>query len=160
MRVPAATVEAESAIFSQLYPRLRRFAAVAGPVEVDPDDIVQDALERTLRQSSLASLDNPYAYLCRVVLNLSSNHRRRLAVRRRALWRLVKDDVDVPSYPSDVEMLLALSGRDRTILYLREVEGYKHAEIAELLGVSEATASKAAERALARLTRIVERGQQ
>lgn len=71
-------VRADEAVFAGLYPELRRFAAVASPVELDPDDLVQDALERTLRRQSLASLANPKAYLFRVMLNLASNQRRGL----------------------------------------------------------------------------------
>jgi DNA-directed RNA polymerase specialized sigma24 family protein len=33
-------------LFRALYPGLRRFAAAVGPLEVDPDDLVQDALVR------------------------------------------------------------------------------------------------------------------
>ena len=31
-----------------LYPALRRFAAMTAPLEMDPDDLVQDALAATL----------------------------------------------------------------------------------------------------------------
>lgn len=152
MRNPTAAIAAESAIFGEVYPRLRRFAAVVAPIEVDPDDVVQDALERTLRKRTLASLESPHSYLCRVILNLSSNHRRRLALRRRTLPRLAVEDHHLPSYPSDVEVLMQLGARDRAILYLSELEGYTYGEIAGLLGISEAAAAKAAKRARDRLS--------
>ena len=46
--------DAESRIFADLYPSLRRFAAVVGSVDIDPDDLVQDALVRALRRGPLA----------------------------------------------------------------------------------------------------------
>jgi len=40
----------DKTVFGDLYPQLRRFAAVVSPMEVDPHDLVQDALERTLHR--------------------------------------------------------------------------------------------------------------
>ena len=74
----------DEATFAGLYPRLRRLAAVAAPLEVDPDDLVQDALVRVLRRGPLADLDDPGAYLAKVIVNLASNSRRGLGRRRRA----------------------------------------------------------------------------
>ena len=58
-----ATRDAE--VFDALYPALRRFAAVVGGLEVDPDDLVQEAVARALRRGPLGELDNPGAYLRR-----------------------------------------------------------------------------------------------
>ena len=80
-------------IFRALYPQLRRFAAVVAPIEEEPDDLLQDALVETLRRHRLADLASPQAYLRRTMVNLASNHRRRLAARRRAL-RVVGPSAD------------------------------------------------------------------
>ena len=40
----AVPVELSADVFRELYPRLRRFAAVVGAAESDPDDLVQEAL--------------------------------------------------------------------------------------------------------------------
>lgn len=39
----------DAALIRSLYPTLRRFAGAMGPAEVEPDDLVQEALVRTLR---------------------------------------------------------------------------------------------------------------
>jgi RNA polymerase sigma factor (sigma-70 family) len=147
-----ASARADSELFASLYPRLRRFAAVVAPEEVDPDDIVQDALERTLRRHSLTTLTNPHAYLMRSVLNLASNHRRSLSRARVARNRLGDDQQTHPTYPSDVAELLRLPPRDRAILYLQVVEGLRHAEIADRLGMNEPAVAKASQRARRRLS--------
>ncbi|MDJ0923349.1 MAG: sigma-70 family RNA polymerase sigma factor [Acidimicrobiia bacterium] len=142
----------ESQLFADLYGPLRRFAAVVGPIEVDPDDLLQEAVARVLRKHRLTDLDEPAAYLRRTILNLASNYRRSLGARRRALARLevsVVPEEDV--YPSDLNDLLRLPPRERAVLYLSEVEGYRYAEIGGLLGCSEAAARKRAMRGRRRL---------
>ena len=52
----------DRALLDDLYPSLRRFAAVVGPAEVEPDDLVQEALLRVLERGPLGRLDNPTAY--------------------------------------------------------------------------------------------------
>ena len=139
--------ETERQLIAELYPALRRIAAVAGSVDIEPDDLVQEALVRTLSKRSLAELDNPLAYLRKTIVNLASNDRRRLARRRNAVARLSTDDGWVPDYPSDVEAILDLSPRHRAILYLVEVEGVPYAEAAEQLGITAVAARALASRA-------------
>lgn len=145
-------VRADEAVFTVLYPELRRFAAVISPRELDPDDLVQDALERTLRQRSLSSLDSPKAYLVRVMLNLASNQRRGLMRARRAMARISVAEGSAPAYPSDISELLRLPPSQRAILYLREVEGFTSREVAALLGMTEEAVAKASQRARKRLS--------
>jgi DNA-directed RNA polymerase specialized sigma24 family protein len=66
----------ESQLFEQLYPPLRRFAAVVAPREVDPDDLLQEAAARVLTKHRLTELNQPGVYLRRTMVNLASNHRR------------------------------------------------------------------------------------
>lgn len=145
-------VPTDSAVFADLYPYLRRFAAVVGPVEVDPDDLVQDALERTLKRQPLTNLDNPRAYLSRTILNLASNQRRGLARARRSTARLQTEEVSEPTYPSDIAELLRLPSQQRAILFLSAVEGFTNAEIAVQLDMTEAAVTKASQRARRRLS--------
>ncbi len=138
-------------IIEDLYERLRRFASVVAPPEVDPDDLVQEALVRTLRRRRLSELDAPLAYLRRAMLNLASNHRRRLGRARRALRVVgVAEEARQP-YPSDLADLLALAPDVRAALYLSAVEGFTHAEVAGVLGCSEAAARQRTSRARRRL---------
>src|SRR5688572_13795557 len=63
----AADVE----VLRAIYPGLRRFAAAWAPLEVDPDDLLQEAIARTLAAGPLARLDNPGAYLRTVIANVA-----------------------------------------------------------------------------------------
>lgn len=141
-------------IFQRIYPSLRRFAAFVGPVESEPDDLVQEALVRVLRRCRLTDLDSPEAYLRRTVVNLASNHRRRLGSKRRALERLSSSaNADtLVSYPSDLSDLLLLPPGSRAALFL-SVEGFGYEEIGQLLECSEGTARRRVSRAKAQLRR-------
>ena len=142
----------ESRIFAECYPALRRFAAVVGPIECDPDDLLQEAVARVLRYHRLDELDEPLAYLRRTIVNLASNERRRFAIHRRALSRLPRDRrAQFDDYPSDLGDLDQLSAAERAVLYLSEVDGYRYAEIGRMLGCSEAAARKRAMKGRRRL---------
>ncbi len=145
-------LDEESRLFAELYRPLRRFAAVVGPIEIDPDDLLQEAVARVLRRRRLTDLDQPGAYLKRTIVNLASNHRRGMARERLALTRFgASGRSGGDSYPSDLNELLRLSPQERAVLYLSEVEGYRYAEIGDLLGCSEAAARKRAMRGRRRL---------
>jgi RNA polymerase sigma-70 factor (ECF subfamily) len=139
-------------LFAELYHPLRRFAAVVGPIEVDPDDLVQEAVTRVLERHRLAELDHPGAYLRKTILNLASNHRRRLRRLRTAVVRIgAGTESTGDAYPSDLADLLRLPPKERAVLYLSEVEGYRFAEVGRMLGCSEVAARKRALRARRRL---------
>jgi RNA polymerase sigma-70 factor (ECF subfamily) len=141
----------DDALFETIYPALRRFAAVTGPSEVDPDDLVQEAVARTLRKHTLSELDDAGAYLRRTIVNLASNHRRGLARWRAALPRLARDDGSAPEYSSDLGDLMRLPPETRALLYLVEVDGQSYAEAGAALGLSEEAARARASRARRRL---------
>lgn len=147
----------DGAIFEELYPRLRRFAAVVGPIEIDPDDLLQEALVKVLSNTSLSDLDHPAAYLRRTIVNSASNHRRHLGVVRRTWRQLAASEQGAAEdhYPSDVADLQHLKPGERAVLYLTEIEGYRYAEVAELLGCTEAAARKRAMRGRRRLVAAV-----
>lgn len=129
-----------------LYGGWRRFAAVVAPLEIEPDDIVQEALARALQRGSLASLDHPDRYVRVVMLRLASNERRHLGVMRR--WRQRQSDPvgARDAYPSDVADLQRLSPKVRAALFLAEVEGWSFADVAALLGCTEEAARARAAR--------------
>jgi RNA polymerase sigma-70 factor (ECF subfamily) len=140
------------------YPVLRRFAAVVGPADVEPDDLVQDAFVAVLRRG-LDGIDDLDAYLRRTVLNLSSNERRRWLRRKRADERQLAVEEVVTTSFVDVADLLRLPVDVRAVLWLAEVEGWTHAEIGHLLGCSEESSRARASRGRRRLRlALVEEG--
>ena len=132
------------------YPALRRFAAVVGPADVEPDDLVQDAYVAVLRRGG-EGIDDLGAYLRRTVLNLSANERRRWLRRQRAVQRDVVVDEVVSTSFVDVADLLRLPADVWAVLWLAEVEGWTHAEIGRLLGCSEESSRARASRGRRRL---------
>ena len=148
--------ERERELITSLYPALRKIAAVAGSVDVEPDDLVQEALVRTLRKGALADLDNPLAFLRKTIVNLASNQRRSLGRRRKAFGRLGFEEAWMPSYPAHIEAILDLPPRQRAILYLVEVEDVPYAEAAEQLGMTTEAARTMANRARKRARTALE----
>lgn len=145
-------MDEEDELFRALYPSLRRFAAVVGPYEVDPDDLVQDAVARALSRGPLTSLDQPAAYLRRTVLNLAKDHRRGFARWRRAVaGHGAAEEGDTDPYPSDLSILLSLDPDDRAVLFLAFVEGLPFEEVASALGCTPAAARQRSTRARRRL---------
>jgi DNA-directed RNA polymerase specialized sigma24 family protein len=147
--------EAASELFRTLYPSLRSFAAAIGSYEVEPDDLVQEALSRTLRRHRLEELDAPGPYLRTVILNLATSAGRRRASRLRAWTGPVGPPGVIDAMPSDVAELDRLGPVDRAVLFLVHVEGYPHREVAEMLGITEQASRSRASRATARLRREI-----
>jgi RNA polymerase sigma-70 factor (ECF subfamily) len=129
----------------ELYEPLRRFAAVVGRLDVEPDDLVQEAYARFLGgdRSDVADVG---AYLRRTIVNLASNERRRARRAEAASHRLLADDGGPDAYPSALADLLALDPRDRALLYLVDVEGHRANEAAAIVGINPAAARMALSR--------------
>jgi RNA polymerase sigma factor (sigma-70 family) len=145
----------ERRLIHDLYPSLRRFAAVVGPVEVEPDDLVQEALFRAMRKGPLTDLTYPTAYLKRCIVNLSKDHVRGVVRRRRALVALAATtEAFTQTYPSDVIELMDLPPQTRAVLYMRVIEGRPYGEIAEIVGCSEKAARNCAARGRKRLQKV------
>lgn len=149
--------EEDGQLFTRLYPGLRRWAAVVGPADVAPDDLVQEAVARVLRRGRLCDLVEPEIYLRRCIVNLASNERRGSTRLRRAWVRLGAEASSVtPHYPSDLGELQRLSPHERGALFLHDVEGRSFEEVARLLDCSPAAARKAASRGRQRLATLRE----
>lgn len=148
--------ERERELITALYPALRRVAAVAGSVDIEPDDLVQEALMRVLRKGSISDLDDPLAYLRKAIVHLASNQRRSLGRRRKAVARLSTEEGWLPSYPADIEAILDLPPKHRVILYLVEVEDVPYAEAADQLGMTTEAARVLANRARKRARAALE----
>ena len=70
-----------------MYPRLRRFAAAVAPQEIDPDDLMQEAIVRLLAHGT-GDVIHVEAYVRQIIVHSASNHRRRLGRLRLAVGRL------------------------------------------------------------------------
>ena len=147
----------DDAIFSEIYPGLRRFAAVVGAGSTDPDDLVQEALARTLARQPLSELDDAGRYLRLSIVRLAANERRRQRRAGRARARLGA----LPSHPSFPNpgtlvgdqhgiktALRTLKPRDRAIVYLSVIEAWDSDAVAAHLGLRAPAVRKAKERAL------------
>jgi DNA-directed RNA polymerase specialized sigma24 family protein len=134
----------------ELYEPLRRFAAVIGRWDVDPDDLVQDAYTKVLMKDS-SQIQDLGPYLRRTIVNLATDERRRRGRGTAMLHRLGATHGSTDAYPSDLEDLLRLQPRVRALLFLVEVEGQQIADAAELVGMSHSNARVALMRARRRL---------
>jgi len=157
MELLSRTEPEEWRIVDEIYPSLRRFAAVAAPFDLDPDDLLQEALVAVLSKRRFSELDHPAAYVRTTILRVAAGHSRRMGRRRAALsrYRVSASAAATADYPSDLADLYRLSPRERSALYLHEVEGYRFSEIATMLGCSEAAAKKAGSRGRRRLAAVL-----
>lgn len=135
----------------QLYPDLRRFAAVTAPWDMEPDDVLHGTLARVLRSQRLHQLDDPAAYLRRAIVNEIASRIRRRKTGRGALRRLRPVEVTTDRYPSDIADLMRLSPTERAVLFLHDIEGRPFDEVAGMVGITAANARKTASRARRRL---------
>ena len=150
----AASTLTDYEVFESLYPALRRFAAVVA-MDLDPDDLLQDALVATLQHRSLAELERPQAYLKRAIVNRAHNRRRGASRLQKLLPRLRDDATTTDHYPSDLAVLAELDPIDRAIVFLADVEGLPHDVIAEQLAMSPAATRKRASRARTQLRALL-----
>ena len=121
-----------------LYGPLRRFAAVIGRWDVEPDDLVQEAYARVLRRREI-EIEDLGPYLRRTIVNLA---------------KVVQELRPAPrgdDYPSELTDLLRLPERVRALLYLVDVEGMRSNDAADLVGMSPPSARVALMRARRRL---------
>jgi len=143
-------------IFASLYPSLRRYAAIIGSRSDNPDDLVQEAVARTLTTKSLAQLSSPGAYLRRTISNLVINGARSDTARRSRSHMVLGDGEWRDSYPSDLDVLERLDPIERGAVYLADVEGRSFGEVAEILGCSPVAARLRASRGRRRLRESIQ----
>lgn len=144
---PTKLDDDEHRLIAELYPSLRRFASAVRPPGEDGNDLVQEALLRTLRsKGSLMGLDNPGAYVRRTIVNLAKTHQRSEERRRNAWSKLGPETHDIPSYSWELEELRMVPPKSRAVLYLRIIEGWPYSDIGEMLGCSQVSARVAASR--------------
>lgn len=139
-------------------PRVQRIARLLiGNADV-ADDVVAEAVARTLPRWRAGGIDDYSAYLRRVVVNLAAQrwHRRALALRRDHFA------LDWLSRPTDVETTVAerdrmlgavmrLPVRRRAVVVLRFYDDMTEARIAQVLGITVGTVKSQLSRALEQL---------
>lgn len=149
--------DALGAILTEGWPRLVAFYRGMGLSPAEAEDVASEACEgmvRTLRR--LREPDAFEGWFWTVARN-----RLRTALRRRGRTARELDPASIPD-PGELAVqadehrsmriaLMALSKRDREILWLREVEGLSHAEIGGRLGIQVGAVRVAALRARRRL---------
>jgi RNA polymerase sigma-70 factor, ECF subfamily len=128
----------------------RRAYAVARATSAnheDAEDAVQEGFLHAYRAMERFRPDQPFgAWLHRIVANAALDIARRRKVRDAdELPETVASPFRDPAEAGDLKSRLAaalttLSERQRAVLVLHDVEGFKHAEIGQTLGIPEGTA--------------------
>jgi len=149
----ARTLSGERAAFGVLVeryaPQARRVArAVLGDPD-EADDAAQDGFLSALIKLGQYDARRPFGpWLMRIVANAATDRRRRRQVRRvepldpGLVGGGPRPDTDAVRSELGERLraaLAELSARRRTAVVLFDVEGYSHAEIAEMLGIPEGT---------------------
>jgi len=140
--------ERDGALFEAIFAELHRFGGAIRPPGVDADDLVQEALTRTLAVRSLSSIENPVGYLRTAMVRVASNWARgaRRSEGRNRRAATDRDLVDV--YPSDLDDLMRVEPPARAVLFLTVIEHQTYREAADIIGCSEPAARQMASRAL------------
>lgn len=121
--------------FAKLYPALQRFANGVADSDLDPRDLVQEALTSFLRATRSTPIQDPEAYLRRAIVNLVASHRRTSA--RRADAQMSVNRAYQDDYPSDSDSIIErLTPVDRALVVLTAVEGHSIREAASVVGIS------------------------
>jgi len=124
-------------------------------------DVTQEAFINAFRRLKQYRGDSPFwGWLRRVVVNHAISALRKLprhdAVELQEHMSPRNGDQDGMGQCMDLEQALRqLSDEDRTVVWLHDVEGYKHLEIARLVGKTESYSKTRLNRARARLRALI-----
>jgi RNA polymerase sigma-70 factor, ECF subfamily len=143
----------DAAAFDELVSRHMRTAyAVALSVVLDPmdaEDVVQDSFISALERLDSCQPDRFAAWLMRIVRNRAISLQRRHRVRRSEPldWARGVTSNDDPRADLDrarlrdslMEAMAPLPDRQREVLLLHDLEGWRHREIGDALGMKEGT---------------------
>jgi RNA polymerase sigma-70 factor, ECF subfamily len=157
-----AAQEGDQGAFGQLVRRHQRRAyAVARAIVLnheDAEDAVQDAFLHAYRALDRFRPDQAFgAWLHRIVANAALDLTRRRKVREAeelpdALASPFRDPAEAGDLRERLGQALAqLPPRQRAVIALHDIEGFKHAEIGTMLGIPEGTARSDLHYARARL---------
>lgn len=168
-RLAMRAARGDRAAFDELYARtVDRVYAVCLRVSGDrttAEGLTQDTYVRVWQKLATFRADSAFTtWLHRLAVNVVLNDVRQAQRRRGREYRLgdevlvARPDQADPAMRLDLERAIAtLPPRARAVLVLHDVEGYKHHEIAELLGIATGTAKAQLHRARMLLQQRLER---
>jgi RNA polymerase sigma factor (sigma-70 family) len=131
----------------------------------EAEDLTQEVFLRLIRRMDLDTIENPEAFVFRTAVNLLRDRSRRGKTQRSHLTEISYQQGDVEELSPErvfdsrqslqqvIDVLEELDERSRDAFILHRLEGMKHAEIAELYGVSVSSVEKYIIKALALLTK-------
>lgn len=131
-------------------------------------DIAQETILRGWkRRREFRELHNPRAWLLRIAANLCRDHVRARKNRVRNATALADEPASTAPEPWFAmlqdeechhldEVIGSLSGRERTVLYLKAFEGLSHQQIAEVLEISVGAVKVALSRARKSVRKAIE----
>ncbi len=157
-------IDGSDAAFAQLYrdhaPALYALALRMTGNRATAEDVVHDCFLRALRSSRHFRGDAaPRTWLTRITINLAIDR-----IRQHRQWQVEPDAIaalaTLPSEDHDTAaalgLLAGLSPAARSVVWLHEMEGHSHAEIATLFGTSESWSKSILSRSLKRLRATLE----
>lgn len=141
---PVVVAQTFESVFHAEYSKMVALAAAVSRSRRDAEDIAQEAMSRLQREwATVGGYDKPGAWLRRVTINLALSQRRRLARDAKVLLGLGAAEPALPEPPSSDAMVWAavdsLPGKQRAVVALRFIDGLSTSEIADVLGMAEAT---------------------
>jgi RNA polymerase sigma-70 factor (sigma-E family) len=139
-------------------PRLQRIARLMTDSAAAADDLVAEAIVRTLPKWRAGSVGDPAAYLRRVVCNLAKRRWRRQFLSRRAdrhalEWLQPSTDHTSDGAERDrtLRAVASLPPQRRAVVVLRFYDDLPEARIADVLGISVGTVKSTLSRAVEQL---------
>jgi RNA polymerase sigma-70 factor (sigma-E family) len=141
-------------------PSLLRFAHVLTGDPSSAEDLVQTALGRCLRAWRLRKIDDPNAFVRKVMVNSYATWHRRNRRRETAVAdppEAIAEDMSgrVDDRDAMCRALLSLPPRQRAVIVLRYYADLSEQEIAAVMGTSPGTVKSQASRALRRLAVVL-----
>jgi RNA polymerase sigma-70 factor, ECF subfamily len=152
--------ETFEATFAEHYAGLARRLSMIVRDEAEGMDLAQEAYLRAFRDRHRFDGRDPRAWIYVVGYRLALNEVRRRRRQAARLLQLARSDRGSEQPPTDPDLWRALgllSRSQRAALLLSVVDGYTHAEVAQLLGASEGTVASWISRAKAKVRTQLER---
>jgi RNA polymerase sigma-70 factor (sigma-E family) len=156
-----ATEEEFTEFVSSTLPRLLRFGHALTGDSSAAEDLVQTALARSWRAWRLRRIEDPQAFVRKVMVNSYASWRRGGRRRETTTAHQSVDSIsdDQASHIDDRDLvwraLRTLPPRQRAVIVLRYYEDLSELEIAAVMGTSPGTVKSQAARALRRLAAVL-----